>query len=50
MAWRGGARVQATLTGDVARALTEKNGGRTTKLTLAAKRPVRLDGRLRRLA
>jgi alpha-L-fucosidase 2 len=50
MAWRGGALVQATLTGDFARALTVQNGERTTKLTLAAKRPVRLDGRLRRLA
>jgi alpha-L-fucosidase 2 len=50
MAWRGGALVQATLTGDFARVLTVQNGGRTTKLTLAAKRPVRLDGRLRRLA
>ncbi len=48
MTWRGQGLTGAVLTADFARAVNVRAGGRTAKVNLAAKRPLRLDGMLRR--
>jgi alpha-L-fucosidase 2 len=47
MAWRSGALLEASVTGDFARAVTVRNGGRQTQIRLAPGRAIRLDGQLR---